>query len=464
MTVMPLQVLRTIRGFSELDDAEFARLADRATVTTWSDGEAILRRGAPGDALYVLVDGAAEVPLDDSAGSTAKLAAGALFGEIAMLSGGVRTADVISVGPSTTLALRRQDVEPLMWEHPKLARLLTSLLRHRLRRSGVMNQVGKYQLLGPIGQGASSDVFEARHEGLDRLVAVKMLSHTLAFDRPLRDRFLAEARILGGLDHPNIVRVYDTESAFATYFIVMERLRGASLRAVMADRSRSTDPIALVAQAAAALGFAHEHGVVHGDVKPSNCGVAPDGRLTLMDFGLARRVSSEDAPSDGLVAGTPRYMAPELARGQPASAASDVYALGVMAWELMTGRPPFPGDGREVLRAHVQQPVPELPASAGPPPLAAFARAALGKDPSRRPRNLRVIGEALTPSAPLTARAGERQITVRLAFDPTAETRVRELVADLERAAHGLARVHVDAPGPAPAADAAVPSTVVLER
>lgn len=330
-----------------------------------------------------------------------------MFGEIGMMSGERRTADVLAVGDCTTLEPRRSDVEPLLWEHPPLARFLTNLVRKRLQRTGSLTRVGKYRLLSQIGRGASSDVFEGLHEGLGRVVAIKMLSHTLAFDRPLRTRFLEEARTIASLDHPNIVRVYDTEATYATHFIVMERLRGSDLRDLLAERRRLTaaEVASLLGQASAALAFAHGHGVVHGDIKPANCGVGVAGRLKLMDFGLATRVdATQSTKRRELVLGTPRYMAPEVVTGSPADARSDVYSLGVMAFELLAGRPPFPGDDAEaIMRAHLQRAPPNITDVAGDLPggLADFVRAALrhGSGRVRRRRRRRGRGAPRWPGA-----------------------------------------------------------------
>ncbi len=475
-----IDVLRTTPGFSALDQDELARLADRASLARWEDGEAILRNGAPSDSMHVLVSGAARVPLggDGDAARSVRLEAGAVFGEIGMLSGDPRTADVFAIGPCSSLVLRRDDVEPLLWDHPRLARLLTSLVRQRLQRSGDLNRVGKYRLLRQIGKGASSDVFEGLHEGLGRIVALKMLSHTMAYDRPLQARFVNEARIIASLEHPNIVRVYDTEAAYATHFIVMERLQGSDLRGLLAERGRLTaqEVAPLLGQAAAALAFAHGQGVVHGDVKPANCGVGTTGQLKLMDFGLATRVDGAGSAGGGdLIVGTPRYMAPELVTGARADSRSDVYALGVMGFELLAGRPPFEGTvPDEVMHAHVHASPPDVADDVAGVPvgLADFVRAALSKDPRERP-DLQRAAELLGPQTPVALESAGARCRTTVHLDHAAEDRevIDSLLAALERGADGLATVEILRSGaargaePAPDANVAhVPPTVRLVR
>lgn len=469
----PLELLRRTTGFADLTSAEFDQLAHHTSVRQWSDGEHVLRKGDPSDSMHLLVAGAARVPIAAADGvKTFPLATGALFGEIGMLSGSPRTADVIADGPCATLILRRDHVEPLLWEHPRLARLLTSLVRQRLKRSGDLSRVGKYRLGDQIGKGASSDVFEATHEQLGRVVAVKMLSHSLAFDRPLSSRFLHEARVVAGLEHPNIVRLYDLESTLATHFIVMERLRGRDLRDVLGQRGHLTVPEAesLLGQAAAALAFAHQRGVAHGDIKPANCGVEDGGTLKLMDFGLASRADGADA-GDGLIVGTPRYMAPELIRGAPADASTDTYALGVMACELLTGRPPFvAADPRQVMRAHLEQPVPDLSGLGLPEHLARFVQSALAKDPGDRPQDLAPVARALQ-SAPVELDSRVARVTLRLDYEASRQPEIDALVASVQEAAAGLATVHVrrrqagaEVDGATITAAQQVPQTVVQER
>ncbi|MCO4774228.1 MAG: protein kinase, partial [Deltaproteobacteria bacterium] len=421
-----LATLAAIPGFGDLNPEELARLIERGELATWRDGEAILLKGSPSDSMHVLARGRARVSIgrEGAEPRSIQLETGSVFGEIGMLSGNPRSADVFALGPATTLVLRRQDVEPLLWDHPPLARFLTSLVRRRLKRSGDLTKVGKYRILRHIGHGASSDVFEAVHEGLGRLVALKMLSHTHAYDRPLRDRFVDEGRVIASLEHPNIVRVYDSEAAFATHFIVMERLEGTDLRDLLSQRGRlqPSDAADVLGQTASALAFAHGRGIAHGDVKPANCRVAENGRIKLMDFGLATRVEpGAQTPRDQLIVGTPRYMAPELIRGAPADPASDVYALGVMAFEVLAGRPPFVGEPRAVLREHLERTPPDLASAVPgvPDQLARFVRGALAKDPRRRPgiESAATMYEVGRPHAP-SRRKELQRTTVHLDHAP----------------------------------------------
>ena len=361
--------------------------------------------------MYVLRRGRVRIPLTHAAERTQdsiELGPGALFGELAALSNGRRTADVVAIDTVDSISLDRAVVEPLLWLHPELALVLTELVAPRLARTREIQQVGKYRLGGPLGRGGTSRVYEGEHVGLGREVAIKMLDHRLAYDRAFRDRFLLEAHTVASLDHPNIVKVVDTEEAFATYFIVMERVVGMTLSGLL--RRRGPLPEAqvrlLLAQIAAALEHAHSRGVVHRDVKPSNCIVDERGRLQLMDFGIATRIGEKAADSDeaesggrATIIGTPRYMAPEVILGEHPTAAADWYGLGVVAFELLVGEPPFGArDVRDLLHQHQHQepPLDRLEGLASDP-LAALVERCLAKSPADRPRTgaeLRQVLEA----------------------------------------------------------------------
>jgi serine/threonine protein kinase len=285
-----------------------------------------------------------------------------VFGEMALLTGEPRSADVVATSPCRCLELRRDAVQALMAEHPAVARFLTTLLGQRLLRSDGIRKVGKYRLLGELGRGSMGVVYEAVHPTLERPVAIKMLSHELVYQPEFAERFRNEAKIIARLREPGIVQVFDTEEAYATFFIVMEMLPGTSLEDHIAARGRLSceETRDILRQLALALEVAHRHGIVHRDVKPSNVVVSPDGRVKLMDFGLAldREVEPEAARGEALRVGTPVYMAPEQITGDTVGPASDIYALGIIAHEMLTGFAPYRGNMLRVMDQHLTGPVP----------------------------------------------------------------------------------------------------------
>ncbi len=248
----------------------------------------------------------------------------------------------------------------------------------------------RYELHRRIARGGMADVFLARDSLLDRPVALKVLFPEFATDPTFVQRFRREAQAAANLSHPNIVSVYDWGEEGGTYFIVMEYIEGHSLAQTIKDEGRLHPDRAadITTDVAAALGFAHRNGVVHRDVKPGNVLISPSGQVKVADFGIARAVSNqENLTQAGTVMGTATYFSPEQARGESVDPRSDVYSLGVVLYEMITGRPPFTGDSPvAVAYKHVQEPVPP-PRSRNPdipPALEAVVLKAMAKDTADR--------------------------------------------------------------------------------
>ena len=209
------------------------------------------------------------------------------------------------------------------------------------------NSLGRYELTAQIARGGMSDVFEARDRLLDRKVAVKILHDRYAETDTFVARFRKEARAVANLSHPNIVSVYDWGEEDGTYFMVMELVRGRSLRDIIQAEGkllprRATE---IAAEIAKALDAAHRSGVIHRDIKPGNVLLTTDGSVKVTDFGVARaRNASEGLTKVGSVIGTATYFSPEQASGDPADERSDIYSLGVVLYEMLVGRPPFRGE------------------------------------------------------------------------------------------------------------------------
>ncbi|MEU2350810.1 protein kinase [Modestobacter sp. NPDC049651] len=251
---------------------------------------------------------------------------------------------------------------------------------------------GRYELLRPLASGGMGRVWEGRDALLGRPVAVKVLHEGLSADSTFRDRFRAEARLAGMVNHPNVAAVYDVGEepadglAGPVAFLVMELVPAESLARVLDRRGRlpAGETLDLVGQVAAALAAAHAVGVVHRDVKPGNVLVRPDGVVKITDFGIARSAGSVPLTRTGEVVGTAYYLSPEQAAGAPATAASDVYALGAVAYECLTGHRPFDGESAvQVLLRHRDEQPPPLPDDV-PAGVRALVELLMAKDPARR--------------------------------------------------------------------------------
>ncbi len=268
---------------------------------------------------------------------------------------------------------------------------------------------GRYHLLETIGAGGMAEVFHARDLRLQREVALKVLRQDLIVDPTFRERFLQEARAAANLVHPNIVTVYDFGQDGQHYFIVLEYVLGTDLKTLLRRRARLSigEAVDLVVQACSGIGYAHRAGLVHCDLKPQNILVTPDGRAKITDFGIARALASiQPDESSDIVWGSPQYFAPEQAAGGPPSPASDVYSIGVILFELLTGRLPFEGDDPVSLaQQHLAAPPPSLRAFLPdiPPALEQIVLKVLSKEPSARYRTAEQLGRVLTTFAPVAA-------------------------------------------------------------
>lgn len=243
---------------------------------------------------------------------------------------------------------------------------------------------GRYRLESRIAVGGVGEVWRGRDEVLARPVAVKLLRAEYAQHPETLARFRSEARLAALLSHPGIAQVYDFGQAEPPY-LVMELVEGPSLAQVLVsgplEPGRAMD---VVAQAAEGLDAAHRAGLVHRDVKPGNLLLGPGGRVKITDFGISRVAGSAPVTASGLLLGSPAYLAPERVAGQEATPASDLYSLGVLAWECLAGTPPFTGPPLEVAVAHRDRPLPPLP-GAVPADVAALVAELTAKDPAARP-------------------------------------------------------------------------------
>jgi eukaryotic-like serine/threonine-protein kinase len=286
----------------------------------------------------------------------------------------------------------------------------------------------RYRLEASIGSGGMAQVFRGQDTTLDRQVAIKILAPQFARDPSFVERFRREAQAAARLNHPNIVNVYDTGVDGDTNYIVMEYVEGRTLAEYLARggtlASRKAAEIA--EKVAEALAAAHAQGVIHRDIKPANIMVTRDGRVKVMDFGIARLVAGPDTVEQtAAVLGTAAYLSPEQAQGQTVDARSDLYSLGIVLYEMVTGKPPFTGDSAmAVAYKHVQEtPLPPSSLNADVPPrLDAVVMRALAKNPANRYQSagefrddlMRVIaGQEVEATPLLPAGAGATQVISR---------------------------------------------------
>ena len=231
-------------------------------------------------------------------------------------------------------------------------------------------KLGRYEIVGELGKGAMGVVYCARDPMLDRTVAIKTINMELAQDemKEYEARFYQEAKAAGGLNHPNIVIIYDIGKAGNIAYMAMELLEGKELKNLMAPGTPLPVPFALeiAAQMAEGLGYAHEHGIVHRDIKPANIMIVRGGQVKITDFGIARMRSTNVQTQVGIVLGSPKYMSPEQVAGKRAEPRSDTFALGVVLYEMVAGKPPFNGEDVTSVMFQVLNFVPPPPSSVNP--------------------------------------------------------------------------------------------------
>ena len=276
---------------------------------------------------------------------------------------------------------------------------------------------GRYELIERIASGGMGEVWRGVDQILGRPVAIKLLAAAHASDEQFRARFRAEARYAAALSHPGIARVFDygETSPLGGPYLVMELVNGEPLSTILEREGRLPADVTMdiVAQAARALDVAHQAGIVHRDIKPGNLLITADGTTKITDFGIAKARASLDAnlTATGIVMGTALYVSPEQATGATVTGASDIYSLGVVAFECLAGQPPFIAEQPLAIAImHKHDPVPPLPADV-PRPVADLVFAMLAKDPADRPDSARHVADRaqvimdarMRTSGPITA-------------------------------------------------------------
>jgi eukaryotic-like serine/threonine-protein kinase len=331
---------------------------------------------------------------------------------------------------------------------------------------------GRYQLKDRLGFGGMSTVHLAFDKRLERRVAVKLLAEHLAEDPTFVSRFQREAQSAARLIHPNIVQVFDSgqDEHTGQYFIVMEYIEGQSCAEILRDDGwvEVDEAVAIIEQACEGLHYAHRHGVVHRDVKPGNLLRSRDGEVKLADFGIAKATEQSSITQVGSVLGTAAYLAPEQARGEEAGPPADLYALGVVTYQLISGRLPYEAASLTELALKQQQEEPAMLDSlvaAVTPELADAVAIALALDPRERYESAREMGRAVNDGA-LGIPAAEHRSSSR---DPAQATEATSVLASATRAHQRSASPRAVVPrqprrGPARAAPPVIAATTPSRR
>ncbi|MDH5354898.1 MAG: protein kinase [Gammaproteobacteria bacterium] len=410
-------------------DAEIIRdIADKVRIVEFDKDQFLVKQGHVNENLYFICEGEVEVEIPDANGALQKsviLRKGAVIGEISLLVNSAYTVNIVTRSQTTALLLDRKHFKQMVNKHKVFAEVMSNLMTSRMGQSGGINKVGKYELLGKLGEGSMATVFNAYDSELEREVAIKMLKYHLAFDPDFVRRFKQEARIIASLSHPNIVNVYEVISEYSTNFIVMEKLPGQNLAQIQKEKGPFSLPEtrSILLQLAGALQYAHNlgsEGIVHRDIKPSNIVLDENGIIKLTDFGVAGPPRDKDVNIEG----TPSYLAPEIINSEAVDNRADIYSLGVTAFRMLTGRLPFSAPSlAELLQKQVNQSAPDIRAEYPDidESLARFIKGALAKNRGDRISDWNQIRDILKP-VPQPLAANEAKLVVWIRDSPQDKT------------------------------------------
>jgi tRNA A-37 threonylcarbamoyl transferase component Bud32 len=324
-------------------------------------GERFITQGGSGDACFIIQQGicVVNVEKDGEMLPVVRKQAGDVVGEMALITGEPRSAHVDAEADMHLWCLKKAHFDKISQTHPELRSFLTDLIANwfETRPITAERRIGKYVITDIIGKGGYSIVYRGVHEVLGMPVAVKMMKHDMAMRSDFIQNFKNEAKTIAKFNHENIVNVYDFEERFQTLFIVMEHLEGMSLRSLL-KRMLKLPPIWVVdylLQICAGLQYSHTKNVVHQDIKPGNIFILPNDKIKILDFGLACPSGAEQSFD-----GTPFYMSPEQIDCLPVDVRTDIYSLGLMAYEMLTGQRPFPEkDAWEVMDLRLKHDIPD---------------------------------------------------------------------------------------------------------
>ena len=357
------EFLHSLKFFTLVPENTRELLAGELEPVFFAGGETVIRQNEPGDAVYFIEQGVCDIIVEKNNGQRFKVAerrAGEMVGEMALLTNEPRQAHVVAASDVKLWKLVRSRFVILVEENRDLQEFLTELVSSRLESAShtAERTIGKYRIEHKLGHGAWAIVYQGHHTALGKKVAIKMLKHQMAMNEEFHDRFIKEATIIAAMQHHNIINVFDVEERFNTIFIIMEYLEGTPLDVVLKDNGPLPvlQVVDVFQQVCAGLSYAHERGIVHQDIKPENLYLMPGGRIKILDFGLACPFGSENMEMEGTI----QYMSPEQIESYPVDARTDIYCLGITAFELLTGRQPYPGDDiGKLMELHLNKEIPD---------------------------------------------------------------------------------------------------------
>ncbi len=339
------RILSEVELFKDLGNEARKDISQNFQIDQFKKGEKLIESGKTATRFFIIFNGSVELQTPNLLGHIKRqveLIKCSTLGEVALLTKTPYTSDAVALEKTIVFYLGVKEFNRLLEKHESFADNMTKLMSNRMAHDGGINKVGRYTLTKQIGEGNMAHVFEARDPMLERDVAIKMLKYDLTHNKDFLSRFELEAKIIAKLNHPNIINVYESISEYSTRFIVMERLNGRDLDQILKQKGPLTivETRKILYQVACALQYAHsqgEHGIIHRDIKPSNIFIDDQGHVKLTDFGIAKPPADEVT----MILGTPKYLCPEIIQGKAFDGRSDIYSLGIMAFTMLTGNPPF---------------------------------------------------------------------------------------------------------------------------
>ena len=413
-------------------------------------GDRFIRQGDPGDSAYIIQRGScmAIVEKNEEFYPVGHRGEGDIVGVMSLLTGEPRAAHVEAETEMEVWVLKKAQFDDISTSDPELLSFLTELVADRFdsRRPIADRTIGKYLATDIIGRGGFSLVYKGEHLGLTMPVAIKMMRHDMAMQADFLANFRNEAVTIANLNHENIVKVYDIEERFRTVFIIMEYLEGESV-ADMLRRLKKIPPslaVDYLIQVCAGLHYAHRQGIIHRDINTKNIFIQHDDRIKILDFGLACPIGTEDFSS----LGTPAYMAPEQIESDPLDQRTDIYALAVVAYEMLIGERPFPEeDILKLMDLHRTRDIPD-PALKNPDlpqALRSFVRIAGRCDPQKRYQDMIEALEEIQPLAGISGTERKslsadkpRQAAIRVSYEDNQQAELKRLMEEFAARADRL--------------------------
>jgi len=394
-------ILSGVKILQDLDVEIVNDIARNTEIAEFKQGDMVVRAGEIGERIYFIYNGRLEVQVPDLSGEVKRrilVKKGEVVGEISLLVESTYSADIVALTDASAFYLDRSRFKLVIERHPDLAEVMSQLMTNRMAHYGGINRVGKYELRGKLGEGSMATVFNAWDPDLEREVAVKMLKYKLAYDEVFLDRFEREAKTIASLNHPNIINVYEVIDA-------------------------------------SALHYAHNHGekgIVHRDIKPSNIVLDAHGNIKLTDFGIACPPQNKEVNIEG----TPSYLAPEIIRGDLLDGRADIYAMGVMAFHMLTASLPFSAATlSKLLQMQLQQTPPDIRNTCPDidQELAEFIESALSKEPQERISDWQEIRRILKPPSQLKLMLDPQELAIVIRFRDTAYQQSATLINTMQR-------------------------------